>query len=103
MDLVMTLDPLLDKMASFGFACQEVDGNDMRALLGAYEVARQSRVPAELHQSQHADGQGRGLARRLDVPPVALSSRGRRLGAARITSAAMNIQVLAWLLRNIDG
>lgn len=40
MDLVMSLEPLMDKMESFGFACQEVDGNDMGALLDAYEGAR---------------------------------------------------------------
>jgi len=37
MDLVMSLEPLMDKMASFGFACQEVDG---------------------IYQGQHSDGQG---------------------------------------------
>lgn len=40
MDLVMSLEPVMDKMASFGFDCQEVDGNDLGALLGAYDKAR---------------------------------------------------------------
>ena len=40
MDRVMTLEPLMDKMASFGFACQEVDGNDIGALLDAFGQAR---------------------------------------------------------------
>ena len=40
MDKVMSLEPLMDKMASFGFACQEVDGNDIAALLAAYDHAR---------------------------------------------------------------
>ena len=40
MDLVMSIEPLTDKMRSFGFAVQEVDGNDMGALLGAFETAR---------------------------------------------------------------
>ena len=33
----------MDKMASFGFACQEVDGNDIGALLDAYDTARQTK------------------------------------------------------------
>ena len=40
MDLVMSIEPLTDKLASFGFACQEVDGNDLGELLGAYDAAR---------------------------------------------------------------
>lgn len=43
MDLVMSLEPLMDKMESFGFACQEIDGNDMSSLLGAYDTARQTK------------------------------------------------------------
>ena len=43
MDKVMSLEPLMDKMASFGFACQEVDGNDIGALLNAYDKARQTK------------------------------------------------------------
>jgi len=40
MDLVMSLEPLNDKMQSFGFAVQDVDGNDIGALLDALETAR---------------------------------------------------------------
>jgi transketolase len=40
MDLVMSLEPLMDKMKSFGFATQEVDGNDISALLSAFDIAR---------------------------------------------------------------
>ena len=43
MDLVMSLEPLMAKMASFGFACQEVDGNDIGALLSAFDTARDTR------------------------------------------------------------
>ena len=43
MDLVMSLEPLMDKMESFGFACQEIDGNDMSSLLDAYDTARQTK------------------------------------------------------------
>ena len=40
MDLVMSLEPVQDKMKSFGFACQDVDGNDISALLQAFDRAR---------------------------------------------------------------
>ncbi len=40
MDRVMSLEPLCDKMQSFGFAPQEVDGNDIQALLDAFDLAR---------------------------------------------------------------
>jgi len=49
MDLVMSLEPLCDKMASFGFAVQEVDGNDIGELLAAFDKARQtSGMPCHL-------------------------------------------------------
>lgn len=40
MDQVMSLEPLNEKMQSFGFAVQEVDGNDIGELLGAFDKAR---------------------------------------------------------------
>ena len=40
MDLVMSLEPVQEKMKSFGFACQDVDGNDISALLQAFDRAR---------------------------------------------------------------
>ncbi len=43
MDLVMSLEPLMDKMASFGFDCQEVDGNDIGALVAAFDRAREAK------------------------------------------------------------
>lgn len=43
MDIVMSLEPLMDKMASFGFDCQEIDGNNLGALLGAYDKARNTK------------------------------------------------------------
>ena len=86
MDLVMTLDPLLDKMASFGFACQEVDGNDMRALLGAYEVARQSRCQPSCIKANTLMGKGvaslEGLMyHQLRFPPEVAASARRELQA----------------------
>ncbi len=41
MDLVMSLEPLNDKMQSFGFHVQDVDGNDIGALLDALAEARE--------------------------------------------------------------
>lgn len=41
MDQVMSLDPIVDKLQSFGFACFEVDGNDIGELLGAFDRARE--------------------------------------------------------------
>ena len=43
MDKVMSLEPIMAKMDSFGFACQDVDGNDIGALLNAYDKARQTK------------------------------------------------------------
>ena len=40
MDKVMSVEPLMAKMESFGFHVQEVDGNNMTALLAAFENAR---------------------------------------------------------------
>lgn len=40
MDQVMSLEPLNDKLQSFGFAVQEIDGNDIGALLNALDTAR---------------------------------------------------------------
>ena len=43
MDQVMSLEPLNDKMQSFGFHVQDVDGNDIGALLNALAVARETK------------------------------------------------------------
>jgi len=40
MDQVMSIEPLNEKMESFGFDVQEVDGNDIGALLNSFEQAR---------------------------------------------------------------
>lgn len=42
MDKVLPLEPVADKMASFGFAVQTVDGNDLSALLDAFDMARKT-------------------------------------------------------------
>ena len=58
MDLVMSLEPLMDKMESFGFACQEVDGNDMAALLPAYETARATKGKPSFIKANTKMGKG---------------------------------------------
>ena len=58
MDKVMSLEPLMDKMESFGFACQEVDGNDMGALLDAYDIARQTKGKPTFIKANTVMGKG---------------------------------------------
>ena len=58
MDLVMSLEPLLDKMESFGFACQDVDGNDMGALLAAYNNARETKGKPSFIKTNTLMGKG---------------------------------------------
>ena len=58
MDKVMSLEPLMDKMASFGFACQEVDGNDIGALLNAYDKARQTKDKPSFIKANTIMGKG---------------------------------------------
>lgn len=81
MDLVMSLDPLMDKMESFGFACQEVDGNDIGALLNAYDIARDTKGKPSFIKANTVMGKGvaslEGLMfHQLKFPPeVAASAR----------------------------
>ena len=81
MDLVMSLEPLMDKMTSFGFACQEVDGNDIAALLNAYETARETKGKPSFIEANTVMGKGvaslEGLMfHQLKFPPeVAASAR----------------------------
>lgn len=58
MDLVMSLAPLTDKMTSFGFACQEVDGNDIGALLTAYDTARATKGQPSFIKANTLMGKG---------------------------------------------
>lgn len=81
MDQVMSLDPLMDKMESFGFAAQEVDGNDIAALLAAYDVARKTKDRPSFIKANTVMGKGvtslEGLMfHQLRFPPeVAASAR----------------------------
>ncbi len=81
MDLVMSLEPLTDKMQSFGFAVDEVDGNDISALLGAYDRARATKGCPSFIKANTLMGKGvpslEGLMfHQLRFPPeVAASAR----------------------------
>ncbi|WP_025772093.1 transketolase [Thioalkalivibrio sp. HK1] len=81
MNRVMSLEPLMAKMESFGFACQEVDGNDIGALLSAYEKARATKGKPSFIKANTVMGKGvaslEGLMfHQLRFPPeVAASAR----------------------------
>lgn len=81
MDKVMSLEPLMDKMAGFGFACQDVDGNDIAALLSAYGTARAAKGKPSFIKANTLMGKGvpslEGLMfHQLRFPPeVAASAR----------------------------
>ncbi len=81
MDKVMSLEPLMDKMESFGFACQEVDGNDISALLSAFDTARRAKDRPSFIKANTLMGKGvaslEGLMfHQLRFPPeVAASAR----------------------------
>lgn len=81
MNLVMSLEPIMAKMESFGFACQEVDGNDMESLLTAYDLARITKNKPSFIKANTLMGKGvaslEGLMfHQLRFPPeVAASAR----------------------------
>lgn len=81
MDNVMSLEPLMSKMAGFGFACQEVDGNDIAAVLDAFETARSAKGKPSFIKANTVMGKGvpslEGLMfHQLRLPPeVAESAR----------------------------
>ena len=81
MDKVMSLEPLMDKMASFGFATQEVDGNDITELLAAFDTARSTKGKPSFIKANTLMGKGvpslEGLMfHQLKFPPeVAASAR----------------------------
>ena len=86
MDLVMSLDPLMDKMESFGFACQELDGNNISALLGAYEKARETKGKPSFIKANTLMGKGvaslEGLMfHQLKFPPEVATSARKELEA----------------------
>ena len=58
MDQVMSLEPLNDKLQSFGFAVQEVNGNDLGELLDAFDVARSTRQQPTFIKANTLMGKG---------------------------------------------
>ncbi|MEL7163945.1 MAG: transketolase [Pseudomonadota bacterium] len=88
MDRVMTLDPLMEKMESFGFACQEVDGNDIPTLLAAFDVARDTQGKPSFIKANTLMGKGvpslEGLMfHQLRFPPEVAASARAELEAPR--------------------
>lgn len=86
MDLVMSLEPLMDKMASFGFACQEVDGNDIGALLATFDLARTTKGQPSFIKANTMMGKGvtalEGLMfHQLRFPPEVASAARAELKA----------------------
>ena len=86
MDLVMSLEPLMDKMESFGFACQDVDGNDIGALLGAFDQARATKGRPSFIKANTLLGKGvaslEGLMfHQLRFPPEVANSARAELEA----------------------
>ena len=72
MDLVMSLEPLMAKMASFGFACQEVDGNDIGALLSAFDTARDTKGKPTFIKANTLMGKGVASLKALCVPSTSV-------------------------------
>ncbi len=58
MDLVMSLEPVMDKMTAFGLAVQEVDGNDIGALLDAFDKARTTKGKPSFIKANTLMGKG---------------------------------------------
>ena len=89
MDRVMSLEPLTGKMESFGFFCQEVDGNDIPALLDAYGRARSAKGRPSFIKANTLMGKGvaslEGLMfHQLRFPPEVAASARAELEALRI-------------------
>jgi hypothetical protein len=59
---VLGFEPLADKWAAFGWHVQRVDGNDLKAVLAAFDAARNAeRGQAARDPVRHPDGQGRAV------------------------------------------
>ena len=74
MDKVMSLRPVTDKLDSFGFATHDIDGNDLGALLNAFDAARETKGKPTFINAKTLVGKGvkvlEGLiAHQLMFPP----------------------------------
>jgi len=74
MDKVMSLRPVCAKLESFGFVTHDIDGNDLGALLNAFDAARETRGKSTFINARTQVGKGvkalEGLmAHQLMFPP----------------------------------
>ncbi|MEM7464911.1 MAG: transketolase [Pseudomonadota bacterium] len=74
MDKVMSLRPVADKLEAFGFAVHDIDGNDLTALMSAFELARETKGKPTFINANTLVGKGvsvlEGLmAHQLMFPP----------------------------------
>ncbi len=74
MDKVMSLKPVCDKLEAFGFATHDIDGNDLGALLNAFDAARETKGKPTFINANTLVGKGvkvlEGLmAHQLKFPP----------------------------------
>ena len=61
---VMAFEPLVDKLVAFGWFVQRVDGNDLDAVVAAFDAAKfHRRTNAPNDCRGHADGEGRSIPR----------------------------------------
>ena len=68
---VLGFEPLADKWAAFGWHVQRVNGNDLSAVLDAFDRARTLKeAQAARHPVRHADGQGRAVPRDARQEPL---------------------------------
>ncbi len=73
-DKVMSLHPVVDKLEAFGFATHDIDGNDLAALMNAFDVARATKGRPTFINARTLVGKGvkalEGLmAHQLMFPP----------------------------------
>ena len=61
--VVLDMEPVAEKWRAFGWETQEIDGNDMDAIVAALHAARADRWQAARDRAPHAAGQGRADAR----------------------------------------
>lgn len=84
MDRAMSLAPLAAKMESFGFDVQDIDGNDLPALLAAFDHARETKDRPSFIKANTLVGRGvsslEGLMfHQLRFPPEVAGSARREL------------------------
>ena len=61
--LVLDMEPVADKWRAFGWETQEIDGNDIAAVVAALAEARAAERQAEGDRAAHPARQGRADAR----------------------------------------